>query len=1086
MALTRPKYSNFVDNDFKNSCRIVTTTNITLAGSAPSTYDGVTLVLGDRILVAGQNTGSQNGIYVVATLGTGSNGTWSRSFDASDGSRLSAGAQITIGEGTYGGRLWRLSTPDPITIGSTSLTFLDGAAIAGGSSTQIQFNNSGSLQGVSTLTYVSANTSVVASGNVFAATLYTNQLRWAANSQSITLTGNINPVVYIGNTVIGTSATLVDSFSASGNTMVTWTTVSKDTNNSRYKKSTLDSFNDGTNISFTESGIIRTNPAYSVATFTSNITNGTINLWATGDSASVTITYERRVLGSFSPTGYINNFGPIGPAGSIAETSSNIVTTATSTAVSTTTGALQIAGGAGIAGNLYTGGSIVAGQDLTVLGNLTVQGDVTTLNTTSLAVEDLNITVAKDAASAAQADGAGLTVGGSGATFNYTAVTDAWTSNKNIYASSFYTGGDLKWSSNSAVYRSGINYTVLDIPPINSNYGDQWYDTTSDILYEWQTSNGINGFWVDIGSLAIMANANLSNQAFNTVSANNVNSSANVTAGNLILSGSGANGLAGSTVYANNFVFSNNGASIFSSFGVNSYGNVNVSQYLPSYTGNIQSANVYVVGASSISTGTGALRVVGGAGITGNLNLGGNIATGGISNYYGIPVNTKSLTVISNDVNKAAYLEVIGGAGGVGSINFGNVEYRHGLITSTVDRGLSFYVAQVGSNGNTASIAMGLYSDLSANFTGNIFTIGNLALNGTYSNIGVNGTYGNIAVNNTRGQFVLGTNTRDGVARYITNTATGYYSGMSIQRAATEIFFAGANQQENYVVRTDNTTDALIVGANNNVILAGNITSANVVTGNVTASGNITVAGNLVANGYSNVSIATGSLTNRSALTISGNVYGRGGIGYLDAVQLTNNYSAATNPNKYIRVGSTGTFEIINSAYTTNLFNLTDDGALSLPGPISISGKKAVNGPAFGAYAEATLQTITSGSQQKVLFQTEEFDTDGCYASSRFTPNVEGYYQLNAEVRLDGSSGTGEIMIILYKNTSEHKRGTNQSGTSIATNFFAMQVSALVYANGTTDYFEIKVQQTSGSLLSVTAVNNPAITWFNGAMVRGA
>ena len=140
MALTRPKYSNFVDNDFKNSCRIVTTTNITLAGSAPSTYDGVTLVLGDRVLVAGQNTGSQNGIYVVATLGTGSNGTWSRSFDASDGSRLSAGAQITIGEGTYGGRLWRLSTPDPITIGSTSLTFLDGAAMAGGSSTQIQFN----------------------------------------------------------------------------------------------------------------------------------------------------------------------------------------------------------------------------------------------------------------------------------------------------------------------------------------------------------------------------------------------------------------------------------------------------------------------------------------------------------------------------------------------------------------------------------------------------------------------------------------------------------------------------------------------------------------------------------------------------------------------------------------------------------------------------------------------------------------------------------------------------------------------------------------------------------------------------------
>lgn len=586
MALTRPKYSNFVDNDFKNSCRIVTTTSITLSGGAPVTYDGVTLIVGDRVLVAGQSTGSQNGIYIVATLGTGSNGTWSRSFDASDGSRLSAGAQITIGEGTYGGRLWRLSTPDPITIGSTSLTFLDGAAIAGGSSTQLQFNNSGSLQGVSTLTYVSANTSLVSSGNVFAATLYTDQLRWAANSQAITLTGNINPVVYIGNTVIGTGVTLVDSFSAAGNTMVTWTTVSKDTNNTRYKKSTLDSFNDGSSISFTESAIIRSDSAYPVATFTSNITNGTINLWAAGDSASVTVTYERRVLGSFSPTGYINNFGPIGPAGSIAQTSSNIVTVATSTATSTTTGALQVAGGAGIAGNLYTGGNLVVGANLTVLGNLIVQGEVTTLNTTILAIEDLNITVAKDAVSSAAADGAGITVGGAGATFNYVASTDAWTSNKTIYASAYYTGGDTKWSGNSAVYRSGINYTPSATAPINSNYGDQWYDTTTDILYEWQTADGVNGFWIDIGSLAIVANANLSSTTFASITTGNVSASNVLVSNSLRITQSGAGNqyaltmkgsgsgdqwafTVGSTVGQNNITSLNSAGSAYAPFSIN-------------------------------------------------------------------------------------------------------------------------------------------------------------------------------------------------------------------------------------------------------------------------------------------------------------------------------------------------------------------------------------------------------------------------------------------------------------------------------------------------------------------------------------
>jgi hypothetical protein len=77
-------------------------------------------------------------------------------------------------------------------------------------------------------------------------------------------------------------------------------------------------------------------------------------------------------------------------------------------------------------------------------------------------------------------------------------------------------------------------------------------------------------------------------------------------------------------------------------------------------------------------------------------------------------------------------------------------------------------------------------------------------------------------------------------------------------------------------------------------------------------------------------------------------------------------------------------------------------------------------------------------------------------------------------------------MIILWKNGAEYKRGWNSQGTQFAANFWAMTVSSLVYANGSTDYFEIYVQQGSGSSVTVTAVNNTAITWFNGCMLRGA
>jgi len=212
----------------------------------------------------------------------------------------------------------------------------------------------------------------------------------------------------------------------------------------------------------------------------------------------------------------------------------------------------------------------------------------------------------------------------------------------------------------------------------------------------------------------------------------------------------------------------------------------------------------------------------------------------------------------------------------------------------------------------------------------------------------------------------------------------------------------------------------------------------------------------------------------------------QGGTGYADFLKVTNKTAGATANTKSFRLNSVGGIEIINSAYSATIFSLSDTGALNVPGPITVGGKQAVNGPAFSAYANNTLQTIPTDVQTKVLFQVEEFDTNNNYASSRFTPTVEGYYQLNAEVRLDGASGTGEIMIILYKNGTEYKRGINQRGAQIATNFWAMQVSSLVYANGTGDYFEIYVQQGSGGNVTVTAVNNSAITWFNGCMLRGA
>lgn len=112
-------------NDYKASVRAATVgSNITLAGGAPNTLDGVSLAANDRVLVKDQATGSQNGLYVVTTLGTGANGTWTRSTDADGAGEVTPGMLVVVEEGTtQADSVWTLATDGAITIGTTALTF---------------------------------------------------------------------------------------------------------------------------------------------------------------------------------------------------------------------------------------------------------------------------------------------------------------------------------------------------------------------------------------------------------------------------------------------------------------------------------------------------------------------------------------------------------------------------------------------------------------------------------------------------------------------------------------------------------------------------------------------------------------------------------------------------------------------------------------------------------------------------------------------------------------------------------------------------------------------------------------------------
>lgn len=134
------------------------------------------------------------------------------------------------------------------------------------------------------------------------------------------------------------------------------------------------------------------------------------------------------------------------------------------------------------------------------------------------------------------------------------------------------------------------------------------------------------------------------------------------------------------------------------------------------------------------------------------------------------------------------------------------------------------------------------------------------------------------------------------------------------------------------------------------------------------------------------------------------------------------------------------------------------------------------NAPAFSAISNAAT-ALPTGVGTKVNFQVEDFDTNSNFASSRFTPTVAGYYQINASVQFSGSSTNPQIHIL--KNGAQSKSGVSLTGSF--TNA-VRAVNCLIYMNGTTDYLEVSAYHATGS--SVNTVNAAETTRFDGHFVR--
>lgn len=136
-----------------------------------------------------------------------------------------------------------------------------------------------------------------------------------------------------------------------------------------------------------------------------------------------------------------------------------------------------------------------------IAGDLQVDGTTTTINSTTVSIDDLNIVLAENASDASEANGAGITINGADATIKYTSGSDTFDFNKGIEVT-----GDINGSGNF-----DFNGTSSHLPGHyyhNSYSNDNIYihlynnksDTVGNTYFRFKSGASFTALWHDVSS----------------------------------------------------------------------------------------------------------------------------------------------------------------------------------------------------------------------------------------------------------------------------------------------------------------------------------------------------------------------------------------------------------------------------------------------------------------------------------------------------------------------------------------------------------------------------------------------------------
>jgi hypothetical protein len=121
----------------------------------------------------------------------------------------------------------------------------------------------------------------------------------------------------------------------------------------------------------------------------------------------------------------------------------------------------------------------------------------------------------------------------------------------------------------------------------------------------------------------------------------------------------------------------------------------------------------------------------------------------------------------------------------------------------------------------------------------------------------------------------------------------------------------------------------------------------------------------------------------------------------------------------------------------------------------------SLTGCKFSVHKNGTAQTVVAYTPTLVTWSTEEFDINSNFSTNRFTPTTAGKYCISANVTNTLATAGSLSLIAIYKNGVSHKVGYAQAASA---GYVGTNVSAIVDANGSTDYFEIYISHSGTNL----------------------